>query len=39
MTSFAHFLIAMGYPEARIKHPGDERWSHSPYEPRSASRE
>jgi hypothetical protein len=33
MTSFAHFLIAMGYPEARIKHPGDERWSHSPYEP------
>ncbi len=33
MTSFAQFLIAMGYPEARIKHPGDERWSHSPYEP------
>jgi len=33
MTSFANFLIGMGYPEARIKHPGDERWSHSPYEP------
>ena len=33
MTSFAQFLIAMGYPEARIKHPGNERWSHSPYEP------
>ena len=33
MTSFAQFLIAMGYPEERIKHPGDERWSHSPYEP------
>jgi len=33
MTSFAQFLIAMGYPEARIKHPGDDRWSHSPYEP------
>jgi pimeloyl-ACP methyl ester carboxylesterase len=33
MTSFAHFLIGMGYPEERIKHPGDDRWSHSPYEP------
>ena len=33
MQPFAEFLIAMGYPEARIKHPGDERWSHSPYEP------
>jgi len=33
MTSFAHFLMGMGYPEARIKHPGDDRWSHSPYEP------
>ncbi len=22
----------MGYPEARIRHPGDGRWSHSPYE-------
>ena len=32
MTSFANFLVGMGYPEARIKHPGDQRWSHSPYE-------
>jgi hypothetical protein len=22
----------MGYPENRIRHPGDRRWSHSPYE-------
>ena len=32
MTSFASFLVGMGYPEARIRHPGDGRWSHSPYE-------
>jgi hypothetical protein len=33
MESFARFLIGMGYPEQRIRHPGDGRLSHSPYEP------
>ena len=33
MTSFSQFLIGMGYPESRIRHPGDGRLSHSPYEP------
>ena len=33
MESFAQFLIGMGYPEAKIRHPGDGRLSHSPYEP------
>jgi hypothetical protein len=32
MTSFGRFLTEMGYPEERIRHPGDGRWSHSPYE-------
>jgi hypothetical protein len=32
MESFGEFLTGMGYPEARIRHPGDRRWSHSPYE-------
>jgi hypothetical protein len=32
MTSFGRFLTGMGYPEDRIRHPGDARWSHSPYE-------
>ncbi len=32
MRSFGRFLIGMGYPEQRIRHPGDRRWSHSPYE-------
>jgi hypothetical protein len=32
MESFGEFLTGMGYPEARIRHPGDGRWSHSPYE-------
>lgn len=32
MESFAEFLIGMGYPEQRIRHPGDGRLSHSPYE-------
>lgn len=32
MESFARFLIAMGYPEQRLRHPGDGRLSHSPYE-------
>jgi hypothetical protein len=32
MESFAEFLTGMGYPEAKIRHPGDGRLSHSPYE-------
>lgn len=32
MASFGRFLTGMGYPEDRIRHPGDRRWSHSPYE-------
>ncbi|HSD42325.1 MAG TPA: hypothetical protein VLD36_10700 [Burkholderiales bacterium] len=32
MESFARFLIAMGYPESKVRHPGDGRLSHSPYE-------
>jgi len=32
MVSAGHFLTGMGYPENRIRHPGDGRWSHSPYE-------
>lgn len=32
MTSFAQFMIGMGYPEAQIRHPSDGSWSHSPYE-------
>jgi hypothetical protein len=32
MVSFGRFLTGMGYPEAAIRHPGDRRWSHSPYE-------
>ncbi len=32
MESFARFLTGMGYPPARIRHPGDGRLSHSPYE-------
>jgi hypothetical protein len=32
MDSFARFLVGMGYPEAKIRHPGDGRRSHSPYE-------
>lgn len=33
MTSFANFLVGMGYPEARIRNPRDGSWSRSPYEP------
>lgn len=33
MESFARFLVGMGYPEARLRHPGDGRRTHSPYEP------
>jgi hypothetical protein len=32
MESFARFLVGMGYPKAKIRHPGDGRLSHSPYE-------
>jgi hypothetical protein len=32
MTSAGRFLAGMGYPEGAIRNPGDERWSHSPYE-------
>jgi hypothetical protein len=32
MESFVQFLIEMGYPENRLRHPGDGRLSHSPYE-------
>lgn len=32
MVSAGRFFTGMGYPESRIRHPGDRRWSHSPYE-------
>jgi hypothetical protein len=32
MESFGRFLAGMGYPEARIRDPGDSAWSYSPYE-------
>ena len=32
MESFGRFLSGMGYPEARIRDPGDNGWSYSPYE-------
>ena len=32
MASAGRFLVGMGYPEDRIRHPGDRRWSHTPYE-------
>jgi hypothetical protein len=32
MVSFGRFLVGMGYPESKIRNPGDGRWSHSPYE-------
>jgi len=32
MESFARFLVGMGYPESKLRHPGDGRLSHSPYE-------
>ena len=35
MESFSRFLTSMGYPEAKIRHPGDGRRSHTPYEPSS----
>jgi hypothetical protein len=32
MESFGRFLVRMGYPEARVRDPGDKSWSYSPYE-------
>ncbi len=32
LTSFGHFLVGMGYPEASIRNPGDGTWSFSCYE-------
>jgi hypothetical protein len=32
MVSTGKFLAGMGYPQERIQHPGDRRWSHSCYE-------
>lgn len=32
MESFGEFLVGMGYPENRIRQPGDGTWSYSPYE-------
>jgi len=32
MASAGRFLVAMGYPENRIRDPGDRSWSVSPYE-------
>src|SRR5262249_20491207 len=32
MTSAGRFLVAMGYPEERVRNPGDRRWSESPYD-------
>ena len=32
MESFSRFLAGMGYPPHKLKHPGDGRLSHSPYE-------
>ena len=31
MTSFGSFLVAMGYPEAKIRPPSGDEWSYSPY--------
>ncbi|HVF65664.1 MAG TPA: hypothetical protein VNE58_16880 [Casimicrobiaceae bacterium] len=33
MTSFAQFLVGMGYPERSIRMPGTNDWSHNPYLP------
>jgi pimeloyl-ACP methyl ester carboxylesterase len=32
MTSFTAFLVEMGYPERKIRAPGEGNYSHSPYE-------
>ncbi|HQU48921.1 MAG TPA: hypothetical protein PLM09_07305 [Casimicrobiaceae bacterium] len=31
MSSFGTFLVGMGYPEAKIRDPGNGDWSYSPY--------
>ena len=31
MESFGKFLVRMGYPEARIRDPGNGDWSYTPY--------
>ena len=31
MSSFGTFLVAMGYPDAKIRDPGNGDWSYSPY--------
>jgi hypothetical protein len=31
MISFGKFLTGMGYPESKIRDPGDGAWSYSPY--------
>lgn len=31
MTSFGSFLVAMGYPEAKVRPPAGDDWSYSPY--------
>ncbi len=38
MVSFGHFLTEMGYPEARIRDPGNRDWSYSPYDAARAAR-
>jgi hypothetical protein len=35
MQSFGRFLTRMGYPESRIRDPGNGDWSYSPYQPPS----
>jgi pimeloyl-ACP methyl ester carboxylesterase len=32
MASAGRFLVGMGYPEDKIRHPSDRSWSYSPYE-------
>ncbi len=32
MESFGEFLVGMGYPEAKIRDPGNGEWSYSPYD-------
>ena len=32
MESFGRFLVQMGYPQSRVRDPGDNAWSYSPYD-------
>jgi hypothetical protein len=32
MESFGEFLVGMGYPEAKIRDPGNGEWSYTPYD-------